>query len=140
MANKIFKTSTGSMHFALFIIRVGFGVMYMIHGWPKITGGVDTWTWLGGNMSVLGLSFAPAFWGFMAAVAEFVGGLLLVLGVLTRPVAAMMLFTMLIATLMHVNAGDPINTVLHPLKGLVVFAGFLFSGAGKYSVDNMLAR
>ena len=114
--------------------------MFMIHGWPKITGGVDTWTWLGGNMSVIGLSFAPAFWGFMAAIAEFVGGLLLVLGVLTRPVAAMMLFTMLIATLMHISQGDAINTVLHPLKGLVVFAGLLFSGAGKYSVDNMLAR
>ncbi len=128
------------MHFALLLIRVGFGVMYMIHGWPKIAGGVDTWTWLGGNMSVLGLSFAPAFWGFMAAVAEFGGGLLLVLGVLTRPVAAMMLFTMLIATLMHLGAGDPINSVLHPVKGLVVFAGLLFSGAGKYSADNMLAR
>jgi putative oxidoreductase len=140
MGNKLFKTSTGSMHFALLIIRVSFGVFYMIHGWPKISGGVDTWTWLGGNMSIIGLGFAPAFWGFLAAVAEFFGGLLLIIGVLTRPVAAMMLFTMLIATLMHLQVGDPVNTVMNPLKGLVVFAAFLFSGAGKYSVDNMLSR
>ncbi len=140
MSSKIFKTSTGSMHIALFIIRVGFGVMYMFHGWPKISGGVDTWTWLGGNMSIIGLGFAPAFWGFMAAVAEFLGGILLIIGVLTRPVAAMMLFTMLIATLMHIQVGDPINTIMHPLKGLVVFTGFLLSGAGKYSVDNLLKR
>ena len=140
MANKIFKTSSGSMHFALLIIRVGFGAFYMIHGWPKITGGVETWTWLGGNMSMIGLGFAPAFWGFMAAAAEFVGGLLLILGVLTRPVVALMAFTMVIATMMHVQAGDPINTIMNPLKGLVVFVAFLFSGAGKYSVDNMLTR
>lgn len=140
MSKKMFKTSTGSLHFAMFIIRAGFGVMFMIHGYPKITGGIDTWTWLGENMSIIGLSFAPAFWGFMAALAEFVGGLLLIIGVLTRPVAAMMLFTMLIATFMHIQAGDPINTIMHPLKGLVVFAGLLLSGAGKYSVDNMLSR
>ncbi len=140
MANKIFKSSTGSMHLALLLIRVGFGVFYMVHGWPKITGGTDTWAWLGGNMSLIGLGFAPVFWGFLAAVAEFFGGLLLIIGVLTRPVAAMLIFTMVIATLMHLNVGDPINTVMNPLKGLVVFAGLLISGAGKYSVDNMLGR
>jgi len=140
MANRIFKTSTGSMHFALLIIRVGFGVIFMFHGWPKITAGVETWTWLGGAMGNIGLGFAPAFWGFLAAMAEFVGGLFLVLGLLTRPFAAMMLFTMIMATLMHFVNGDPQSTILHTTKGIAVFAGFLFSGAGKYSVDSMLSR
>ncbi len=128
------------MHFALFIMRVGFGIVYMLHGWPKISGGPGLWTSLGENMSVVGVGFIPVFWGFMAAVAEFFGGFFLILGLLTRPVALMMLFTMLVATLMHVQAGDPLNTVLHPLKGLLVFAALFFSGAGKYSVDNMLSR
>ena len=140
MANKIFKTSTGWMHFALLVIRVGFGIIFMFHGWPKITGGVETWTWLGGAMGNIGLGFAPAFWGFMAAVAEFVGGLFLVLGLLTRPFAAMMLFTMVMATIMHVANDDPQNTILHTTKGIAVFTGLLFSGAGKYSVDSLLSR
>ena len=140
MANKMFKTSTGSMHFALFIIRVGFGIVYMLHGWPKISGGPGLWENLGGNMSVIGFDFIPVFWGFMAAAAEFLGGLFLILGLLTRPAALLMLITMLVATLMHIQAGDAINTILHPLKGLVVFVALFFSGAGKYSVDNMLSR
>ena len=140
MVNKMFKTSNGLINLALLIIRLGFGVIYMLHGYPKVTGGVDTWTWLGGAMANIGIGFAPAFWGFLAAMAEFVGGLLLVLGVLTRPVAAMMFFTMLMATIMHISVGDPMNTILHPLKGLVVFAALIFTGAGKFSVDNILPR
>lgn len=122
-------------HTTLLIIRAGFGIMYILHGWPKITGGVETWEWLGGSMANIGLDFAPAFWGFLAAIAEFGGGIFLLIGLFTRPVAAAMLFTMLMATVMHISVGDPLNTVLHPLKGLVVFAGFIISGAGKYSID-----
>ena len=140
MSGKIFKTSAGSIHFALLVIRVGFGIIFMFHGWPKITGGVETWTWLGGAMGNIGLGFAPAFWGFLAAIAEFVGGLFLILGLLTRPFAAMMLFTMIMATIMHVANNDPQSAILHTTKGIAVFTGFLFSGAGKYSIDNMLAR
>ncbi len=131
-------TSEKLIHTALLVIRAGFGIMFILHGWPKITGGVETWTWLGGSMANIGLDFAPAFWGFMASIAEFGGGIFLLIGLFTRPVAAAMLFTMLIATIMHISVGDPLNTVLHPLKGLVVFAGFLLSGAGKYSLDYKL--
>ncbi|MFW5900936.1 MAG: DoxX family protein [bacterium] len=120
---------------ALLIIRVGIGIIYMLHGWPKITGGVETWSGLGGAMGVVGLSFAPAFWGFLAAFAEFFGGLLLIFGFLTRPAAAIMLITMLVAALMHSAQGDGLSTVLHPLKGLVVFIALLYSGAGRYSLD-----
>ena len=90
-------------------------------------------------MGNIGLGFAPAFWGFMAALAEFGGGLLLVAGLFTKPAAAMMLFTMLIAVLMHIVNGDALNVILHPLKGVVVFGGLIFSGAGRFSVDNLLS-
>jgi len=132
------SSASNSFQIGLFIIRVGFGIFYVLHGWPKISGGVETWTAVGGSMGLVGINFAPAFWGFMAALAEFGGGLLLIFGFLTRPAAAFMLFTMLIATIMHVSQGDPINTVMNPLKGLVVFLGLLFTGGGVYSVDYRL--
>jgi putative oxidoreductase len=136
MSHKLFNTSNNSLHVALLIIRIGFGIMYVLHGWPKIAGGVERWTGIGGAMGNIGIDFAPVFWGFLASLAEFGGGLLLVFGLLTRPAAAMMFFTMLIAVIMHITVGDPLNTVLHPMKGLVVFAALIYCGAGKYSVDN----
>lgn len=140
MSNKMFNTSNNALHVALLIVRIGFGIIFMLHGWPKITGGVDTWSGIGGAMAVTGLDFAPAFWGFMASLAEFGGGLLLVFGFLTRPVAALMLITMLVAVLMHSAQGDGLTTILHPLKGLVVFIALLYSGAGKYSLDRRFAK
>ena len=139
MSKKIFNTSNNSLHVTLLILRVGFGIIFIIHGWPKITGGVETWSGLGGTMGIVGLDFAPAFWGFMAALAEFGGGILLLFGFLTRPAAALMLITMVMAVLMHYMQGDEITTILHPLKGLVVFLTLLVSGAGKFSVDNRIS-
>jgi putative oxidoreductase len=140
MKNKIFNSSNDSLHIALFIIRVSFGIFYMHHGWPKLIGGVDRWIGLGGSMELIGIGFAPAFWGFLAAISEFGGGLLLVFGFLTRPAAFFLMFTMIIATAMHANQGDSINVIMNPLKGLVVFLALLISGAGKYSVDHRFAK
>ncbi len=138
--NKLFHTSNDAMHIALFIIRVGFGIIYIMHGFPKIIGGPERWEAVGGAMGFVGLGFAPAFWGFMASLAEFGGGLLLVLGLYTRIAAAFLAFTMLIATIMHISVGDPLSAVLHPVKGLVVFVALLYSGSGIYAIDTRLAR
>lgn len=140
MKTKLFSASNESIKTALFLIRVGFGIIFIFHGFPKIAGGVDTWTWLGESMGLVGLGFAPAFWGFMAAISEFVGGILLVLGLLTRPAALLMAFTMLIAAIMHITGGDDLNTILHPLKGFVVFIALLYGGPGKYAIDNKWSR
>ncbi len=136
----MFHTSNDAMHIALFIIRVGFGIIYIMHGFPKIIGGPERWEAVGGAMGFVGLGFAPAFWGFMASLAEFGGGLLLVLGLYTRIAAAFLAFTMLIATIMHISVGDPLSAVLHPVKGLVVFVALLYSGSGIYAIDTRLAR
>ncbi|MEO6167163.1 MAG: DoxX family protein, partial [Chitinophagales bacterium] len=59
----------------LLIIRVGIGLLMMKHGWPKLTGGIEKWEKLGGNMDVIGIAFLPVFWGLCAALAETAGGL-----------------------------------------------------------------
>ena len=69
----------------LLIIRIGIGISFMIHGYPKLVGGVETWKELGEVMQMVGINFVPAFWGFMAAFAEFFGGLFLMLGLFFAP-------------------------------------------------------
>ena len=119
----------------LLVLRIGIGIIFIIHGIPKLMGGVETWTQLGSTMSMVGISFAPAFWGFMAAAAEAIGGLFIILGFLHRSVALMLVFTMIVAVLMHVMSGDPFGVYSNALKGLVVFVALTITGPGKYSID-----
>lgn len=123
----------------LLILRIGLGVMFMVHGWPKISGGPEKWLALGEAMNHLGISFAPAFWGFMAAFAEFFGGLLLLVGLLARPATFLLAFTMLVATVMHLKSGhDFVPKVSYPLELMIVFLGLLLLGPGRISLDHKL--
>jgi putative oxidoreductase len=122
-----------TMNIGLLIMRVGLGIMYMVHGWPKISGGVEKWTGIGGGMENLGIHFAPAFWGFMAALAEFGGGLCLALGIFFRPAVAVMIFTMIVAIIHHVTAGDGFGGYSHPAENAFALLGMLLTGPGAYS-------
>lgn len=126
----------------LLVIRLVIGGSVMIfYGFGKISGGPEMWAKVGGSMSHLGISFLPAFWGFMAAFAEFFGSLLLILGVLFRPAALMMVFTMLVAVITHVNmpegsAGAGWAGASHALELLGVYVGLYLIGPGKYRVPS----
>lgn len=120
--------------YGILIIRIGIGVMFMLHGYPKILGGAAMWEKIGGSMSNIGIHFAPTFWGFMAAIAELVGGFCLVVGFLFRPALAMLIFTMLIAVLMHYKSGDGFNGYNHALESCFVFIGLFIAGPGKYAL------
>lgn len=119
----------------LLILRVGIGAMMIVHGLPKIAGGVKLWTAIGGDMKILGIDFLPAFWGFMAAATETFGGFLLIIGFLFRPVNAMLLFTMIVAALHHLKAGDGLGGASHAIELGILFLSLVLIGPGKYSVD-----
>jgi putative oxidoreductase len=119
----------------LLILRVGLGVMMITHGFPKLSGGPSGWEGLGGSMKVIGIDFLPVFWGFMAAVAEAIGGLFLILGIFFRPVNALLVVTMLIAALVHFAKGDGLSGASHAIELGIVFFSLIFIGPGKYSID-----
>lgn len=122
----------------LLLLRIGIGVMFTIHGYPKLTGGVEAWTQTGGSMQLLGIKFAPAFWGFMAAAAEAIGGQLLAIGLFFRITCLLLLVTMLMATFVHLHSGDGFDQYSHALESAILFLSLAFIGPGKYSLDQML--
>ncbi len=122
-------------NFGLLLIRVGLGVMFIYHGVPKLAGGPETWEKLGGAMQNLGISFVPAFWGFMAAIIETFGGLLFLIGLAFRPVCILLVINLIIAALMHLSKGDGLQGAAHAIEDAIVFLGFVFIGPGIYSVD-----
>ena len=120
----------------LLFLRIGLGAAYVIHGLPKLTGGPKVWASLGKNMSELGIDFLPAFWGFMAAATEGIGGIFLILGFCYRPVSLLLTFTMIVATLTVASGKNAdFNAYSHPLKMAVVFFSLAFIGPGKFSID-----
>lgn len=133
MSSKVLS-SNGDSQSAALLLRLTLGVAFIYHGYGKLFS-PDSWAWLGSNMPLLGTETLAPFWGFMAAFSEFVGGILLVFGLLTRVSALFIGFTMAVAILYHMgkNEGYELSLVFFMLAICVQFLG-----AGKYSVDDKL--
>jgi len=124
----------------LLILRIGMGVMFILHGWPKIQGGPALWEKVGMATGNFGISFAPVVFGFLAALSEFGGGICLVLGLYTRVAAFFMFITMVVAATMHLKSGDGLQKASHAIEVASVFFGLIFIGAGKYSIDHKIEK
>ena len=124
----------------LLVIRIVIGLSMMIfHGFSKIKGGPEIWKEIGGDIGVLGINFLPVFWGFMAGFAEFFCSFLLILGVLFRPAAILLVCTMFVAVVVHLNLPPESPAAgwkgaSHALELLAVYVGLFFTGPGKYKL------
>ena len=124
----------------LLILRIGIGVMFICHGYPKIAGGPAVWTKVGGALSVFGVNFGHTAMGLVAGLSECGGGLLLALGLFTRPACFFMLSTMIVATTMHISGGDPFVKYSHAMEAGILFFSLLLIGPGKFSLDDKLSQ
>jgi putative oxidoreductase len=87
-----------------------------------------------------GLGFpAPTFFGWMAAISEFFGGILMALGLTTRPAAFLVCCTMATAAFMA-HASDNFAKREPALLFLFIALLYLIAGSGRYGVDALLRR
>ena len=125
----------------LLLLRLGIGLMFMYHGYPYIMGGEAAWVKLGLNMKVVGITFMPVLWGFMAAFAMFAGGFLLVVGYMFRPACLLLAATMAVAAAVRYGTGGlfsrggDLAAAAYPLEMGILFVSLLLIGAGKYSLE-----
>ena len=119
----------------LLIVRVGLGAMFIYHGYPKLLAGTDGWAGLGASTKYVGITFAPVFWGFLAALVETLGGFLILIGLAFRPVCLLLVINLVVAAAMHLGKGDGLQGAAHAIEDAIMFAGLLFIGPGKFSVD-----
>src|SRR3984893_3888868 len=92
----MFKSLSKHADLGLLIGRLGIGAIFIVFGWHKLSGGQAVWTHYGHALASLGVNFMPTVWGLIAALSEFAGGILVVLGFLFRPAATVIALTMLV--------------------------------------------
>ena len=129
---------------AALILRVPVGLILAAHGAQKL------FAWFGGYglegtgqwMESIGL--APGYlMALMAGSAEFFGGLLLIIGFLTRPTSFVLAITMIVAIFsVHIDNGlfMASNGYEFALTLFAISISLMFSGAGKLSLDNEVAK
>jgi putative oxidoreductase len=119
----------------LLILRIGIGIAFMVHGAPKLFNGPDYWTAVGQDgLAAFDITFIPAFWGFLAGLAEFGGAICLILGWFTRPAVFLMMCTVFVAAIGHI-AGTIPGSPWHAIEAGILFFSLLFIGPGAYSLD-----
>lgn len=141
----LLKTVTAShASYSALSLRIPIGVIFMAHGAQKL------FAWFGGYglegtagwMESIGL--APGFlMAVLAGSGEFFGGVFILLGLLTRPAAAVLAITMIVAIFsVHFSNGLFMsnNGYEFALALLAASVSVAISGSGKLSLDNYLAK
>lgn len=92
-------TAGGFRPNALLVLRTVVGAAFVLHGWPKIQSPMN---WMGPDAPF------PGVLQLLAALAEFAGGICLVLGFLTPLVTLALAITMIVAIgMVHAPQGHP---------------------------------
>jgi putative oxidoreductase len=142
MKNLINKTLVSNAGLEAVILRVPIGLILAAHGSQKL------FAWFGGYgldgtgqwMASVGLN--PGFvMALLAGSAEFFGGVALMLGLLTRPAAAINAVTMLVALFwVHWGHGFFLDThgIEYALALLSATTALIFIGGGRYSLDALV--
>ena len=134
---------------SLLIVRLALGVVFFAHGAQKVFG------WFGGHglKGTVGyfqqsLGIPPAL-GVLAALTEFLGGLAMLVGFLSRLAALGLVVVMMVAIItVHWPNGFFLNWEMQPGKGhgfemnlalLAMALAVLVAGAGALSIDRVIA-
>ena len=119
--------STRSKDISLLIARLIIGYIFITAGWMKISAIAQTI----GYFSAMGI---PAFLAYVVGYAEFIGGILVVVGFWTEISALVLSIIMVVAVYFTIGLGAQFFST--PLVAFAVLILLAVSGAGKYSISS----
>jgi putative oxidoreductase len=118
---------------ALLLLRLGLGVIFVFHGYPKL------FTHTREAMQGFSHMGFPVYFVYIAGVLEFFGGLLLIVGLFTRIAALLLAVEMAVALVkVHGVLTNPmaVDSYQFPLACAVGSFALAAMGAGLLSVDH----
>jgi len=132
---------SAAVSLGLLILRVGTGLICMVHGYPKMTGLGSQEKASRAHLTVsierLGLPF-PHFLAIVVGTIEFVGGILVAIGLLTKLSAYAIAFVMLVATGRNYFQKQFLGSADFPFSVLVASLALALIGAGTISLDSLI--
>jgi putative oxidoreductase len=116
----------------LLVLRLALGAVMIAHGYQKVFGGMSQF------MAMLAHMGIPPWMGYLTAAAEFGGGILLVVGFLTRLAALAIFIDMMVAiSKVHLHNGlfSKNGGFEFPMVCAAIAFSLIWSGAGPIAMD-----
>ena len=120
-------------------LRIVLGIIFIVHGYMKLFGGIEGTT---GFFTNIGIPLA-GFFAYVVAIAEFFGGIALILGIFVKIASSLLAVDMVVAILVvHLSKGFLISNggyefTLVLLGGLIAL---ILLGAGELSLQKVFKK
>ena len=139
--SRLIIPSLGGLYAALHesaetILRVAAGGLLVTHGYGKILNP------FGASGMVESLGFYPgAFWSPLLSATEFFGGILIAIGLFTRPAAFAAMIVLAVTVYFHgIVQGEGLMGAEKSILWALIMFFFVIRGANSHSVDAKLGR
>ena len=134
------ETNQRALDVAILLLRLMTGLILFVAGTGKVLG------WFGGfgMMSTVEIfrtnMHLSSFWAYLSSYTEFIGGFLIMIGLLTRFASIALLINMLVATLLVGFKNFFLGGAAYPCLLFVIFLVLVLTGPMAYSVDALLSN
>lgn len=134
------ETSTKAVSTAVLLLRIMSGLILFVGGAGKVLG------WFGGmgmnaTLDIFKTNLhLSAFWIYLSCYTEFIGGLLIIIGLFTRIAAFALFINMLVATLFVGFKNFFMGGAAYPCLLMIIFLAIVLSGPMAFSIDAVLAK
>lgn len=119
---------------AILLLRIGVGVIFIVAGWGKLTGIEGTQ----GFFANIGIP-AAGLMAWVVALVEFVGGLMVLVGLYLR-VPALLLAMVMVVAIFTVKLEQGFSALRIDLTLMLMSLALFILGSGKISFEHLFKR
>jgi putative oxidoreductase len=136
----LIETNARTLSIAILLLRVMAGLILFVAGAGKILG------WFGGFGMTATLDIfktnmhLSALWIYISCYAEFIGGFLIIIGLLTRVSAFILVINMLVAVFFTGLKNFFFGGAAYPCLLMIIFLTIVLTGPMEYSIDSIVTR
>jgi len=136
----LIETNQRALNIAILLLRLMTGLILFVAGAGKVLG------WFGGfgitsTLEIFRTNMhLSAFWAYISSYTEFIGGFLIMFGLLTRFASIALLINMLVATLLVGFKNFFMGGAAYPCLLFVIFLVLVLTGPMAYSIDALLSN
>ncbi len=135
----MFKFFQQNSHIGILFLRLGIAVIFVLHGYRELfaTGGHQA---TAAYFHEIGIPL-PDLAAYISAAAEFFGGCMIGLGLLTRQASFILIINMTVAIVVaHLARHEPFTQWKDAAQMLLLCIATLFSGSGSWSLENLVKK